>query len=69
MELPDLLTEKDFFVGSDFMLEYKDRRIRSVILSYMDIFLYLGILFLFCIPIIFFIRKGKSKINPADAMH
>ncbi len=42
---------------------------QSTILSYMDIFLYLGVLFLFCIPIIFFIKKGKNKINPADAMH
>ncbi|KAB1157620.1 MDR family MFS transporter [Flavobacterium luteum] len=42
---------------------------QSTILSYMDIFLYLGILFLCCIPIVFLIKKGKSKINPADAMH
>jgi DHA2 family multidrug resistance protein len=31
--------------------------------------MYLGIMFLFCIPIILFIKKGKNKINPADAMH
>jgi DHA2 family multidrug resistance protein len=42
---------------------------QSTVLSYMDIFMYLGILFLCCIPIIFLIKKGKSKINPADAMH
>ncbi len=42
---------------------------QSTVLSYMDIFLYLGILFLFCIPIIFLIKRGKTKINPADAMH
>lgn len=42
---------------------------QSTVLSYMDIFSYLGILFLCCIPIIFLIKKGKSKINPADAMH
>jgi DHA2 family multidrug resistance protein len=42
---------------------------QSTVLSYMDIFSYLGILFLCCIPIVFFIKKGKSKINPADAMH
>jgi DHA2 family multidrug resistance protein len=40
---------------------------QSTVLSYMDIFLYLGILFLCCIPIIFLIKK--DKINPADAMH
>ena len=42
---------------------------QSTVLSYMDIFLYLGILFLCCIPIIFFIKKAKNKINPAEAMH
>ena len=42
---------------------------QSTVLSYMDIFLYLGVLFLCCIPIIFLIKKGKNKINPADAMH
>ena len=42
---------------------------QSTVLSYMDIFLYLGILFLCCIPIIFFVKKGKNKINPGDASH
>ena len=42
---------------------------QSAVLSYMDIFMYLGIMFLCCIPIIFLIKKGKNKINPADAMH
>jgi len=42
---------------------------QATVLSYMDIFMYLGIMFLCCIPIIFFIKRGKNKINPADAMH
>ncbi|GGF11821.1 DHA2 family efflux MFS transporter permease subunit [Flavobacterium limi] len=42
---------------------------QSTVLSYMDIFMYLGVMFLCCIPIIFFIKRGKNKINPADAMH
>ena len=42
---------------------------QSTVLAYMDIFLYLGVMFLICIPIIFFIKRGKNKINPADAMH
>ena len=50
------------------VLEFNVYR-QSTILSYMDIFLYLGILFLCCIPIIFFIKRGKNKIDPADAMH
>ncbi|WP_163399352.1 DHA2 family efflux MFS transporter permease subunit [Flavobacterium fluviatile] len=42
---------------------------QSTVMSYMDIFLYLGVMFLCCIPIILFIKKGKNKINAADAMH
>ena len=42
---------------------------QSTVISYMDIFLYLGILFLCCIPIIFLIKKSKSKVDIADAMH
>ena len=42
---------------------------QSTVLSYMDIFLYLGILFLCCIPIILFIKKGKHKVDLAEAMH
>ncbi|QOG04226.1 MDR family MFS transporter [Flavobacterium sp. MDT1-60] len=42
---------------------------QSTVMSYIDIFMYLGIMFLCCIPIIFFIKRGKNKINPADAMH
>jgi DHA2 family multidrug resistance protein len=42
---------------------------QSSVLSFMDIFMYLGILFLLCIPFILLVKKGKNKINPADAMH
>lgn len=42
---------------------------QSTVMAYMDIFMYLGIMFLLCIPIIFFIKKSKNIINPADAMH
>ncbi|ELY2010523.1 multidrug efflux MFS transporter [Flavobacterium psychrophilum] len=42
---------------------------QSTVMSYMDIFLYLGIMFLCCIPIVFLIKKSKNIINPADAMH
>ncbi|UQD56581.1 DHA2 family efflux MFS transporter permease subunit [Flavobacterium sp. K5-23] len=43
--------------------------VQSNVLSYIDLFMYLGILFLLCIPFILLIKKGKNKINPADAMH
>jgi len=42
---------------------------QATVLSYMDIFIYLGILFLCCIPIILFIRQGKSKVDMSEAMH
>jgi DHA2 family multidrug resistance protein len=35
---------------------------QSTVLSYMDIFLYLGILFLCCIPIIFLIKRKTKSI-------
>ncbi|MDI1256198.1 MAG: MDR family MFS transporter [Flavobacterium sp.] len=42
---------------------------QATVMSYMDIFMYLGVMFLCCIPIIFLIKRGKNKVNPADAMH
>lgn len=42
---------------------------QATVLSYMDIFLYLGILFAICIPFILLIKEGKNKIDMADAMH
>jgi len=41
----------------------------SFVLSYIVIFLYLGLLFLFCIPFILLVKKGKSKIDLEEAMH
>ena len=42
---------------------------QSTVLSYMDIFLYLGVLFLICIPFILLIKKGKNKVDVSEAMH
>ncbi|HNP33656.1 MAG TPA: MDR family MFS transporter [Flavobacterium sp.] len=42
---------------------------QSSVLSYMDIFLYLGLLFLFCIPFILLVKKNKSKVDVSEAMH
>jgi len=44
---------------------------QAAVLSYMDVFLYLGIAFLACIPFILMVRnkKAKEKISMADAMH
>ena len=39
---------------------------QAMVLTYMDIFLYLGIVFLVCIPfILFFIKKGAGKVISA----
>lgn len=42
---------------------------QATVLSYMDIFLYLGLLFLFCIPFILLVKKGKNKVDVSEAMH
>ncbi|MGS2738545.1 MDR family MFS transporter [Sinomicrobium sp. M5D2P17] len=41
---------------------------QSTVLSYMDIFLYLGILFLVCVPFVLFIKKGSGKVD-ASSVH
>lgn len=44
---------------------------QASVLSYMDVFLYLGILFLICIPFVLFVkeRKGREPIDVSEAMH
>ena len=44
---------------------------QSTVLAYMDVFLYLGLMFLFCIPFILFIKnkKGGETIYLSEAMH
>ncbi|MCW3107010.1 MAG: major facilitator transporter, partial [Segetibacter sp.] len=43
---------------------------QAAVLSYMDAFLYLGIMFLLCIPFVLMVKGNKgNKINPAEAMH
>ena len=42
--------------------------LQATILSYMDIFLYVGIMFLICVPfVMIFTRKSKAKISMVDA--
>ena len=61
-------TENESLAKAYKAIEYKVM-IQSNVMSYMDIFIYLGALFLICIPFILLIKRGKNKINPADAMH
>ncbi|WP_394801064.1 MFS transporter [Niabella ginsengisoli] len=44
---------------------------QATVLSYMDVFLYLGVLFLICIPFILMVRNKKRKeaIDMSAAMH
>lgn len=39
---------------------------QATILSYMDVFLYLGILFLVCVPFVLFIKQGKNKVDTSN---
>ncbi|GAA4517811.1 MDR family MFS transporter [Sphingobacterium thermophilum] len=41
---------------------------QATILSYMDVFLYLGILFLICVPFVLLIKQGKGKVDVSN-MH
>ena len=41
---------------------------QSTVLSYMDVFLYLGILFLLCVPFVLLIKKGTGKVD-ASSVH
>jgi DHA2 family multidrug resistance protein len=44
--------------------------LQATILSYMDIFLYVGCMFLFCVPIVLiFTKKSKAKMSMAEAGH
>ncbi|MBS1729303.1 MAG: DHA2 family efflux MFS transporter permease subunit [Bacteroidetes bacterium] len=44
---------------------------QAIVLSYMDVFLYLGILFLICIPLILLAKRRKpgTKLDLSEAMH
>jgi DHA2 family multidrug resistance protein len=43
---------------------------QAAVLSYMDVFLYLGILFVICIPFVLLVKGNKKKkVDLAEAMH
>jgi len=43
---------------------------QATLLSYMDVFLYVGLLFLVCVPVVLlFIKNAKTKMSMADAAH
>ena len=43
---------------------------QATLLSYMDVFLDVGIMFLVCVPVVLlFIKNAKTKVSMADAAH
>ena len=42
--------------------------LQGTVLTYMDVFLYLGVLFLLCVPFVLMLKKGAGKVD-ASAMH
>lgn len=42
---------------------------QAAVLTYMDVFLYIGIMFLVCVPFILMIRSSKQKVSMSEAMH
>jgi DHA2 family multidrug resistance protein len=44
---------------------------QAAVLSYMDVFLYLGVMFLICVPIILLVKskKAEKKLDLSEAMH
>jgi MFS transporter, DHA2 family, multidrug resistance protein len=43
---------------------------QAMVLSYMDVFFYIGVLFLICVPFVLIVKGNKGKkISLADAAH
>lgn len=42
---------------------------QATIISYMQVFIALGLFFLLCVPVVLMIKDGKQKIDPALAAH
>lgn len=57
---------KSGYKALDFMVTKQ-----AAVLSYMDVFLYLGLMFLICIPFVLLVKKRKAagKIDLSEAMH
>jgi len=51
------------------MLDYSVSK-QATVQSYMDVFLYLGIMFLICIPFVLMVKQNKkAKVDLSEAMH
>ncbi|MGG7661981.1 DHA2 family efflux MFS transporter permease subunit [Dyadobacter sp. BHUBP1] len=47
------------------MLDYTVSK-QAQVMSYMDVFLYLGVMFLICVPFVLWTRSGKTKVDPSS---
>jgi DHA2 family multidrug resistance protein len=60
----------DKALGSAYKLLDNSVGLQATILSYMDVFLWIGALFLICVPlVIIFVKKSNNKISLSDAAH
>lgn len=39
---------------------------QAMVLSYMDVFLYLGLMFLICVPFVLMVKSGTTKVDPSS---
>ncbi|MEI9945630.1 MAG: DHA2 family efflux MFS transporter permease subunit [Chitinophagaceae bacterium] len=65
-------TGSDVFTAKQQALHLLDLSVtkQSAVLSYMDVFLYLGVMFLICIPIVLIVKNNKKqKVDLGEAMH
>jgi MFS transporter, DHA2 family, multidrug resistance protein len=42
---------------------------QAALLTYMDVFLWIGIFFLLCIPFVLILKPAKGKVDPSQAAH
>ena len=63
--IPSNVALKDSYQALEYMVMKQ-----ASVLSYMDVFLYLGLMFLICIPFVLMVKGNrKQKIDLAEAMH
>ena len=43
--------------------------VQANVQTYMDVFYYLGIIFIICIPFVLFVKRSKKKPALSEAMH
>jgi len=52
------------YQSMDFMINKQ-----AAVQTYMDAFLYIGLMFLFCIPFILMVKSSKNKVDISEGMH